>query len=80
MEWMKLRLSAYLWAIAGMVSCLVAMMYATAHLFRIEPRMAPGNLNLVMCGLGLSWPGLPGLPVGPVRFWQAELMRWRFRE
>ena len=72
MEWMKLRLSAYLWAIAGMVSCLVAMMYATAHLFRIEPRMAPGNLNLVMCG--------PGLPVGPVRFWQAELMRWRFRE
>ncbi len=72
MEWMKLRPSAYLWAIAGMVSCLVAMMYATAHLFRIEPRMAPGNLNLVMCGLGLS--------VGPVRFWQAELMRWRFRE
>lgn len=60
MEWMKLRPSAYLWAIAGMVSCLVAMMYATAHLFRIEPRMAPGNLNLVMCGLGAVLAGAAG--------------------
>lgn len=56
LEWMKLRVSTYLWAIAGMVSCLVAMGILFLFILRMDGGGAPEDIELFG-----TWSGLLAL-------------------